>query len=111
MSNRLSLGARTRLLFVGSAFLVLVVGLLVPWFRTGVVVRAYQGKALDEALGRFEAGAPLESDEAVVVLTEDDPQWNALQRTIVTQDGKGSGGIRITRTDEGEVRAQRYVVR
>ena len=32
---------------------------------------------LDEALGRFEAGEPLESDEAVVVLTEDDPQWNA----------------------------------
>ena len=77
MSNRLSLGARTRLLFVGSAFLVLVVGLLVPWIRTGAIVRAYQGRALDEALGRFEAGEPLESDETVVVLTEGDPQWSA----------------------------------
>ena len=46
MSNRLSLAARTRLLFVGSAFLVLVVGLLVPWIRTGAIVRAYQGRAL-----------------------------------------------------------------
>ncbi|MEC8354897.1 MAG: hypothetical protein VX001_04985 [Planctomycetota bacterium] len=94
MSNRLSLGARTRLLFLGSAFLVLVVGLLVPWIRTESIVRAYQAKALDEALGRFEEGGPLESDEFVVVLTEDDPQWNALQRTIVTLDGEGMGGIR-----------------
>ena len=31
------------------------------------------------------------SDETVVVLTEDDPQWSTLQRTIVTQDGEGSG--------------------
>lgn len=111
MSNRLSLGARTRLLFLGSAFLVLVVGLLVPWIRTESIVRAYQAKALDEALGRFEEGGPLESDEFVVVLTEDDPQWNALQRTIVTLDGEGMGGIRTVRTEEGEVRAQRHVVR
>ena len=111
MSNRLSLGARTRLLFLGSAFLVLVVGLLVPWIRTEAIVRAYQAKALAGALGRFEEGGPLESDEFVVGLTEDDPQWNALQRTIVTLDGEGMGGIRTVRTEEGEVRAQRHVVR
>ena len=70
MSNRLSLGARTRLLFLGSAFLVLVVGLLVPWVRTEAIVRAYQARALDEALGRFEESVPLESNEVVVVLAE-----------------------------------------
>lgn len=110
MSNRLSLGARTRLLFLGSAFLALVAGLLVPWVRTGDIVQAYQSKAIDEALGRYEKGLPLGPAE-VVLLPADDPQWDAVRRTMVVREQKGMGGIRTVQTDEGEVRARVYVVR
>ena len=97
MSNRLSLGARTRLLFLGSAFLSLVAGLLVPWVRTGDIVHAYQSKAIDEALDRYEKGLPLGPAE-VMLLPADDPQWDAIRRTMVIREQKGMGGIRTVQT-------------
>ncbi|MAV55281.1 MAG: hypothetical protein CMJ28_04920 [Phycisphaerae bacterium] len=108
MANRLPLGARTRLLFLGSAFLVLVVGLLVPWVRTEDVVRAYQGRSIEKALQIFDAGGDL-GEAQVIVLAKEDPQYEVIRQRLAQRQGVGT--IRIIRTEIGEPRAQRYVIR